>query len=271
MTKTRLVKTVSACSSMNNLTITGGQIGHRKYDCPEQRNFTANIICRICGNAGHMARDCPDRARGSEWRNNDRGAPAGPGGPGGRPAAGRIGDAVDREYESLMQELSGGASAGPQHRIEAGPGQDGGYDNSGGAPWASGGGGEAAPWLRKKEDNAESGSGSAPWGSGGRQGGDQSQSYNNYGNQGYNQAAGSSAAAYGQWPAADASGQYQWTAEQTAAYAAYYQQYMQHAAAAAPGTASYYGAGAPPPPPGDAPPPPPPSGGAPPPVCYSAN
>ena len=74
----------------------GGQIGHRKYDCPEQRNFTANIICRVCGNAGHMARDCPDRQRGADWRN---GPPTGavP----GRPAAGRIGggDAVDREYE----------------------------------------------------------------------------------------------------------------------------------------------------------------------------
>lgn len=71
-----------------------GQIGHRKYDCPEQRNFTANIICRVCGNAGHMARDCPDRQRGANWRND------GPGGPPG-PTAGRIGtgDAVDREYE----------------------------------------------------------------------------------------------------------------------------------------------------------------------------
>ncbi|EJU04569.1 hypothetical protein DACRYDRAFT_43143, partial [Dacryopinax primogenitus] len=35
-----------------------GNIGHRKYDCPEQRNYTANIVCRLCGNAGHMARDC---------------------------------------------------------------------------------------------------------------------------------------------------------------------------------------------------------------------
>lgn len=40
-----------------------------------------------------MARDCPDRQRGADWRN---GAPEP-----GRPAAGRIGggDAVDREYE----------------------------------------------------------------------------------------------------------------------------------------------------------------------------
>lgn len=73
-------------------TYTGGQIGHRKYDCPEQRNFTANIICRVCGNAGHMARDCPDRQRGANWRND---APAGQP---GRPAIGG-GDAVDREYE----------------------------------------------------------------------------------------------------------------------------------------------------------------------------
>ncbi|MCJ1244133.1 hypothetical protein MMC30_001331 [Trapelia coarctata] len=74
-----------------------GQIGHRKYDCPEQRNFTANIICRVCGNAGHMARDCPDRQRGANWRNDAPGAMP------GRAPAGRIGgggDAVDREYEN---------------------------------------------------------------------------------------------------------------------------------------------------------------------------
>lgn len=90
-----------------------GQIGHRKYDCPEQRNFTANIICRVCGNAGHMARDCPDRygyrlcsrnramltsgrQRGANWRNDGPGAPAGPGATAGRIGSG---DAVDREYE----------------------------------------------------------------------------------------------------------------------------------------------------------------------------
>lgn len=69
-----------------------GQIGHRKYDCPDKPNFTANIICRVCGNAGHMARDCPDRQKGGNWRND---------GPPQRPAAGQIGggDAVDREYE----------------------------------------------------------------------------------------------------------------------------------------------------------------------------
>ena len=76
--------------------VQGGQIGHRKYDCPEQRNFTANIICRVCGNAGHMARDCPDRQRGADWRNGPPSATM-PGRPAGRIGGG---DAVDREYEA---------------------------------------------------------------------------------------------------------------------------------------------------------------------------
>lgn len=97
MMKTRHVKIVSIpisqpCIYIHDL---GGQIGHRKYDCPEQRNFTANIICRVCGNAGHMARDCPDRQRGANWR-NDAPGPAPGRGPAGRIAGG---DAVDREYE----------------------------------------------------------------------------------------------------------------------------------------------------------------------------
>ncbi|KAJ2984586.1 hypothetical protein NUW58_g5981 [Xylaria curta] len=72
-----------------------GQIGHRKYDCPEKQNFTANIICRVCGNAGHMARDCPDRQKGASWRND------------GPRTAGRIGgaDGVDHEYEVSLPLL----------------------------------------------------------------------------------------------------------------------------------------------------------------------
>ncbi|RYP19595.1 hypothetical protein DL766_008418 [Monosporascus sp. MC13-8B] len=131
-----------------------GQIGHRKYDCPEKQNFTANIICRTCGNAGHMARDCPDRQKGTSWRND--GPPR---------AAGRIGggDAVDREYEQFMQELGGGSS-GPPARIEAGPGS---YDNGGGSgakPWQRGPTGAAAPWRSRNNDHGnEGGGGAAPW------------------------------------------------------------------------------------------------------------
>ena len=166
----------------------GGQIGHRKYDCPEQRNFTANIICRICGNAGHMARDCQDRQRGADWRNGPpNGAPD--------PTAGRsigAGDAVDREYEQLMQELSGGAPNGePRHRIEAGPG---GYENgdrqgyNGGdrdlKPWQRGPTGAPAPWQRggddRRDDYSQSGGSAPPWAN---RGGNE-----NYG--GYNQGSG---------------------------------------------------------------------------------
>lgn len=63
---------------------TGGGLGHRKYECPEKRNYTASIICRVCGNAGHMARDCRDRTKGADWRNHDP------------PTSG---DAVDAEYD----------------------------------------------------------------------------------------------------------------------------------------------------------------------------
>ncbi|KAA8894785.1 branchpoint-bridging protein [Sphaerosporella brunnea] len=158
-----------------------GQIGHRKYDCPEQRNFTANIICRVCGNAGHMARDCPDRQRGQSWR-SDRG------GPPGRPGAAGLGhgDAVDREYEQLMQELGGSApalgSSGPQARIEAGPGRDSGFNDNYGPrdsgyggpqeelgpdgrplkPWQRGPTGGPAPWQRRDPPKAPTGP-SAPW------------------------------------------------------------------------------------------------------------
>ncbi|KAJ9161182.1 Branchpoint-bridging protein [Coniochaeta hoffmannii] len=140
-----------------------GQIGHRKYDCPEKQNYTANIICRVCGNAGHMARDCPDRQRGASWRND---------GPGARPGAGRIGgggDVVDREYEQLMQEL-GGTGAAPA-RIEAGPGSYGDNNANGGdvKPWQRGPTGGPAPWRSRNNDRDDHGppggpsGGPAPW------------------------------------------------------------------------------------------------------------
>ncbi|XTI94564.1 hypothetical protein V2W45_1252760 [Cenococcum geophilum] len=268
-----------------------GQIGHRKYDCPEQRNFTANMICRVCGNAGHIGRDCPDRQRGQNWRNDDRGGIA------SRPTTGRIGqgDAVDREYESLMQELSGAApaSAEPQQRIEAGPG---GYDNAEGnnhggenrdlKPWQRGPTGAAAPWQQRGRDDRDGGaaSGPPPWAAGGR-------SADNYGYAGAGAGQGSYSAppppgggapwhqaappppppppagqpygGYGGYPAASYD-------QQAPGYG------QPHAMGAPPGLAppppglgplfqNYGNAGSPPPPPGDAPPPPPPSDLPPPP------
>jgi len=148
-----------------------GQIGHRKYDCPEQRNFTANIICRVCGNAGHMARDCPDRQRGQNWRND-----AGP--VGGRPgAAGRIEQPADAEFNSLMEELGGGggaiAAGAPQARLEGAPSGDARAPK----PWERGPTGAAAPWNQPRPER-EGGSGAPPpWASGGGNSRSQDNSY----------------------------------------------------------------------------------------------
>ncbi|KAI5853556.1 branchpoint-bridging protein [Tricharina praecox] len=278
-----------------------GQIGHRKYDCPEQRNFTANIICRVCGNAGHMARDCADRQRGQNWR-NDR-----PGATPGRPGAAGLGhgDAVDREYEQLMQELGGSGPAiegpGPQARIEAGPGRDGGYgDNYGGReggfgggqeelgpdgrplkPWQRGPTGGPAPWQRrdgpptKAPTGPSGGSNITPW------------------QQPQGAPTGPSAGTAAPWaqpgggipppPPPPASGVLPWAAAAPGAPgAAPGAPGMGYSSAYGPPPGASYGApppppppgsyGLPPPPPGGAPPPPPPPpGGAPPPPPPSSN
>ncbi|KAK7724942.1 Branchpoint-bridging protein [Diaporthe eres] len=132
-----------------------GQIGHRKYDCPEKQNFTASIICRVCGNAGHMARDCPDRQRGASWRND-----------GPRPA-GRIGGGGedDAEYEQFMAELGGGAAPA---RIEAGPGSHG---NGDAKPWQRGPTGGPAPWRSRNNDRDHHDGGGGGGGGGGGSGG----------------------------------------------------------------------------------------------------
>ncbi|KAK7560397.1 hypothetical protein IWX92DRAFT_36233 [Phyllosticta citricarpa] len=235
-----------------------------------QRNFTANIICRVCGNAGHMARDCPDRQRGANWRNNDRGGRIG------------AGDHVDREYESLMAELGGGAApaiggSGPQHRIEAGPG---GYDDQGDRdmkPWQRGPTGAAAPWRQSREER-DGGSSAPPWASGGGRGGNDNYGYGAQSG-GYGAPAAPGAAPWQQSaavppPPGGYGYGYGYGTDPNAAYG-------QPAMGAPPGLAPPPGMPAmfpgypvapgtagsppPPPPPGDAPPPPPPSDQPPPP------
>lgn len=134
-----------------------GEIGHRKYDCPQQRNYTANIICRVCGNAGHMARDCPDRQRGNFGRDIP---PRGPQ------------NAIEGDYERLMNEIGGGGAPAldtsvPQRQIGY---EAGGADANGGArpaaPWQRGPTGAPAPWQQPRQG------GPAPWESrGGNDGG----------------------------------------------------------------------------------------------------
>ncbi|KAJ8201372.1 hypothetical protein LV164_007764 [Aspergillus fumigatus] len=247
-----------------------GQIGHRKYDCPEQRNFTANIICRVCGNAGHMARDCPDRQRGSDWRN-------GGGYGGGRRAIGQ-GDAVDREMEQLMQELSGGApgpDGQPPRRIEAGP--DHGYDDRDVKPWQRGPPpSDVAPWQQRGRDNRsrdDYGSrdqGSAPPWAAQNRGGDYGYGSHagGYGAPGAGAATSGAAPWHQQAPPPPPGGA---SAYGYGAYPGYGAAVPGMGAPGAPPGLSvpppppgmpsmYYGSGSPPPPPpGEGPPPPPPS------------
>ena len=151
-----------------------GGIGHRKYDCPEQRNFTANIICRVCGSAGHMARDCQVNRGG-----NMMGGMGGPG-MGGELVKGGAGG-YDAEYASLMAEL--GESAKP-----AAPGYGGGGDLAGGM--GIGGAGNIPPWRRPEVWASNMGSGGGnnqqqrgpPGGGyGGQQGGYAPQGYSGQG------------------------------------------------------------------------------------------
>ncbi|PNS20125.1 hypothetical protein CAC42_5575 [Sphaceloma murrayae] len=222
-----------------------GEIGHRKYDCPQQRNYTANIICRVCGNAGHMARDCPDRQRGQNWRND------------GPPARAMIGSGTgEAEIDSFLSELSGQ----PNKRIEGAPGTSGG----GAKPWERGaGGGNAAPWAAGGQGGGSGGA--APWASGGGRGGGR----DNYGGQGGYQSGGGAAPWAQQGGGQGGYGGYQgYGGQQGYGYGGGYDQsgYGQAPGGAAPWQQGGYGAAPPPPPPsGDAPPPPPPGNDAPPP------
>ncbi|TNY20702.1 hypothetical protein DMC30DRAFT_351935 [Rhodotorula diobovata] len=117
-----------------------GGLGHRKYDCPEQKNWSANIICRICGGAGHMARDCTQR-RGGGFGAAPPGFPPVPGPDGGPPS---VAQQFDSEYASLMAELGETTAAPPI---------------SGGAPGGPVGAGPAAP----QEPRDEQGNKIPPW------------------------------------------------------------------------------------------------------------
>ncbi|KAJ4304699.1 Branchpoint-bridging protein [Kalmusia sp. IMI 367209] len=248
-----------------------GEIGHRKYDCPQKQNYTASIICRVCGQAGHMARDCPQRKSGSGWRNDNRY---------GDRAQARIGGA-ENELDSFLNEMGGGDGGQPAGAIEynANGGGYGGEEQRAAKPWEQRPTGAPAPWARNNRDDHDSNA--APWASaGGAQ-----QSGDHYNQGGYNGGAAAP-----------------WASSANASYGYGNYGYDQHGApgAAPPGMSSYgygttaqqagpppglgplfqnYGGSAgspplptwicstaasslrssPPPPPSDAPPPPPPS------------
>ncbi|KAJ8072846.1 hypothetical protein AAF712_005029 [Marasmius tenuissimus] len=176
-----------------------GGVGHRKYDCPEQRNFTANIICRVCGSAGHMARDCTV--------NKDPNAPpppppgAGPMGPGG-------GRTFDSDYASLMAELgeSTGNSSGDLSKPSWAAGASGGHDITGGGinvpPWR-----RPENWQTNVPQQQQQQGYRPPMGQGGYGGGQGWGGYpqgqqSGYGQQDYSNYAAYYQGQYGQQPAA---------------------------------------------------------------------
>ncbi|GAB7366684.1 hypothetical protein MBLNU230_g0642t1 [Neophaeotheca triangularis] len=122
-----------------------GEIGHRKWDCPNAKNFTANIICRACGNAGHLARDCPGRARGSDWRNL----------PARRPQQ----DALEDAYNELL----GDGPAGPRQAIEYNSGGGYGQAPAEAPSGPSGGRGAAPPWANRDPAPRQPSSDLPPW------------------------------------------------------------------------------------------------------------
>ncbi|PUU80369.1 hypothetical protein B9Z19DRAFT_975201 [Tuber borchii] len=80
-----------------------GEVGHRRYDCPKEINYAARIICRVCGNGGHFARNCFYRPRGGELQENFSNS-----------------NSRDQEYESFIQDVLGDAKP-TQSLIAASP------------------------------------------------------------------------------------------------------------------------------------------------------
>lgn len=100
-----------------------GQKGHRKYECPEQRNWTAHIVCHRCGQQGHLARDCTSAPGGGMGRPGmgGPGGMMGGGGAPGRPSGVPNGDPFNSEYENLMAELGEGDRSSNPSAGGAGP------------------------------------------------------------------------------------------------------------------------------------------------------
>lgn len=195
----------------NQLCQNCGEIGHRKYECPEQKNFTANIFCRTCGGAGHMARDCTVKS--------DPNAP-----PGASMALSnnRGGANFDSEYASLMAELGeGGGSGGGGSRTGMG---------STAVPLA---GSDVYPW-RRPEMWSTPGANQNQQNYRPQQQQQQQYGSSGYGGAGYNGGGpqtwyqGQGAASSGAGGGGYASGNYGGGQDYSAAYAQYYQnQYNQ--------------------------------------------
>ncbi|KAI9098034.1 hypothetical protein DFS34DRAFT_95154 [Phlyctochytrium arcticum] len=127
-----------------------GNTGHRRFECPEAKNFTVNLVCRICNGAGHTARDCMQRNDPEMLRQADQ-----------------RDEKLDSELANLMAELGEQGPGGTPGQFQ---GRPGGPPGGGGSrpPWATGGapgsGSSAAPpWAQNSMAMAGPPGAGAPW------------------------------------------------------------------------------------------------------------
>ncbi|XP_054266376.1 splicing factor 1 isoform X2 [Macrosteles quadrilineatus] len=69
-----------------------GSSEHKSWMCPDKPNVTNNIVCSLCGGAGHIAKDCRQKRPGDKITPPTRQDKA----------------KIDQEYMSLMAELGEG-------------------------------------------------------------------------------------------------------------------------------------------------------------------
>ncbi|KAJ3196731.1 hypothetical protein HK101_007963 [Irineochytrium annulatum] len=132
-----------------------GATGHRKFDCPDNKNYTVNLVCRICNSAGHLTKDCMER-------NN----------PTALFAASQRSQNIENEVNNFMAEIGGGSGGQTNGGGESRGGGGGGGGGSGGAPWQRGSSsGSSNPWRQDHDQNQGGGMGGMgggmappPWG-----------------------------------------------------------------------------------------------------------
>jgi splicing factor 1 len=64
-----------------------GELGHRKYNCPQIGMVNSNVVCYRCHQAGHLQKDCKANQR-------------------------QHGDEADQEYRNFIAEIGGGSISG---------------------------------------------------------------------------------------------------------------------------------------------------------------
>ena len=122
-----------------------GEMGHVHFECPHRANVTSTLRCKICNAQGHVASDCKDRSNPEALK-----------------AAQERSRLAETEYESFLQSIQHGSSTGGQRD---GTANEDGEVGLGGTSTAAGQQDDlnAAPWAKGTLGNANPFSQPAPW------------------------------------------------------------------------------------------------------------